>query len=154
MKRLTVLLCALTALPLVALSQEAVIVIERWTIVQYGEVARDLKPLPPGYQHFAPVSAEVSSQRYSSDGVVVCSTEEQAISFGKRLGPKFLYTPEKAYREVNRLNHDTLCGYVNGRIYTPIEYAIRGDDVEQKILLIKVVDEYGHIYYLGTPYKT
>ena len=155
MKKLVsvVFLAAAAIGPSAVQSQDTtVITIERWTIFQYGQLAGNLKPLPPGYQHFMPVSAEFAAMRYSSDGCVLCVEQKNAISFGKRLW--LGYSPDEAVREIAKLNDDNmLCGYVSGLVLSPVEYAIRGDDKGRKVYVVRWVDQYGRYHYTGIPYR-
>lgn len=160
MKRFFVLLCALTAFPIAAWCQSATVVtVERWTIVQYGQVANEValreeaitrKVLPPGYLDFTPVSDETASQLYDSRTLIACVNMEKAISFGKRLDLGM--DPEAAMHEVNRLNHEVVCGYGDGRVLKPAEYAVRGADGDRRIFLMKMFDAQGGDYYIGLPF--
>jgi hypothetical protein len=106
-----------------------------------------LKPLPRGFHHF--IRVPDSLRPTSSNGIVLCGQMENAISYGKRIAQGMM--PVEAVDEMFRLRGERNCGYVDNLVLMPVEYAVRGDDANNRILIVKVIDRRDGVYYIGEP---
>jgi len=108
------------------------------------------KPLPPGFHHFMQVPAELRDSEVPSEGVVLCSAMETAISFGRRIWLN--YTPEAAIRDIStQWRGNVPCGFLSGRKLKPIEYAVRGDERARPITIFKWHDDAGRVHFTAMP---
>jgi hypothetical protein len=69
---------------------------------------------------------------------------EHVISYGKRIAQNV--TPVEAVDAMFHLRGDRTCGYVADLVLKPVEFAVRGDDADNRILIVKVTAETGPAY--------
>lgn len=109
------------------------------------------KPLPTGFHHFQPVPP-IWWQEQASDGIFLCREMRNAISFGRQLWLEA--TDIEAARSLRRAwGGDAPCQILPGLRLRAFEYAVRGDDQNRRILVMKWVDQYGQPHFTGTPFR-
>jgi hypothetical protein len=143
MRLFGVLLCLAITVPVPASAQVAY---KRWDEIFTPQYT---KPLPPGYFDFVPVAPDAKQQSFSADGAVLCGHWRNAISYGKRIA--LGYSPRHAVDDIiKQRDGESVCGWVEGLIISPVRIAVRGDDADHKISIIEWVDQRGNLHYTGS----
>ena len=107
------------------------------------------KTVTAGIFRLRPCCPDAKQQSFSADGAVLCGHWRNAISYGKRIA--LGYSPRHAVDDIiKQRDGESVCGWVEGLIISPVRIAVRGDDADHKISIIEWVDQRGNLHYTGS----